>query len=245
MTYKNQPRSGGTRKKRPSSRTLYPQRQAKRNSQHPPHNPGTGQQQQCRGAGTGQSQQSRGTQQQSSRGAQRNCRNNTASASTDDDFLNAFGNVDEELDDEQRRQMADHDREITEQVNQLDEIAARAERNRVGDAAGKDGSRLYIGWRMGAGRVQVNHGNVSSFEWHAYSQHLQSAMQQKKVPVSKMPGCCSIHGCSWTNLAPDHRCHNCRDAGIHNMCTQEKRLTGANELDMYCSEECKKAVEGE
>jgi hypothetical protein len=27
--------------------------------------------------------------------------------------------------------------------------------------------------------------------------------------------------------------------------TQEKRFTGANELEMYCSEECKKAVEGE
>jgi hypothetical protein len=36
---------------------------------------------------------------------------------------------------------------------------------------------------MGAGRVQVNHGNDSSFERRAHSQHIQSAMQQKNVPI--------------------------------------------------------------
>ena len=72
------------------------------------------------------------------------------------------------------------------------------------------------------------------------------ASKGKKLPVSKTRGRCSIRGCSWTTLAADHRCRHCGDAGIHNLCAKEKGLTGAtNELDMYCSDVCRKGAEGE
>ena len=61
-----------------------------------------------------------------------------------------------------------------------------------------------------------------------------------KVKVSKEPGRCSISGGTFTGLCPYHKCCSCK-AGVHNLCAKSHNLTSdLNELNMFCSEKCKK-----
>jgi hypothetical protein len=52
-------------------------------------------------------------------------------------------------------------------------------------------------------------------------------------------GECCIAGCTWQQLELNHHCYRCRKE-VHNMCAQANNLCGTdNELNMYCSLECK------
>ena len=66
--------------------------------------------------------------------------------------------------------------------------------------------------------------------------------EKQKVPKSKRLGRCSVVGCGFTTLAPDHGCKKC-GCGVHNLCAQNFHLVDpTDELNgLFCSELCKNA----
>ena len=53
---------------------------------------------------------------------------------------------------------------------------------------------------------------------------------------------CYVPGCTINNHKPNHRCHqNGCSHMVHNLCCQRFGLNGDNELEMYCSFQCKDA----
>lgn len=135
------------------------------------------------------------------------------------------------------------DREIQQQVQQemrtenQERQANRArERAAIGDAVAVDGTVLFVGRRPGSHAPNI--GDNSTVSRTRYTNSLsQAASASGGTP-------CAITGCSWSQLVPDHHCHNSRDCRklVHNLCAQGANLCSAiNELNMHCSMACKRA----
>jgi hypothetical protein len=83
----------------------------------------------------------------------------------------------------------------------------------------------------------------------------QTARQKKPTPrtaepttnelptSTTKPTTCAIKGCTFgTALKADHKCYNKCGRVVHNLCAQANNLCDEdNELDMYCSIECKRS----
>ena len=94
-------------------------------------------------------------------------------------------------------------------------------RRRVGDATSTGGDKLFI--------CRSKRGQDKSDD---------NALNQKK----SFPTQCPIPGCMDRRNKPDHPCYQigcCRL--IHNLCAQSAGLCSSkNELNMFCSKECKR-----
>jgi hypothetical protein len=184
------------------------------------------------------------------------------------DFAEAFLNV--PLNPQLTDAQAQRDKETLEEVVRAmedGERAAAAHRQVAGDAVATDGSRLFV-QRPPAG-LPLNHGDNSYIGRQRYAKVLDSAEKQparkkpprtttarkkkpprtttaqKKPPPTTIesPPTCAIQGCAFgTGLIADHKCHNKCGRVFHNLCAQANDLCDDyNELDMYCSMECKRS----
>jgi hypothetical protein len=133
-----------------------------------------------------------------------------------DAFAEAF--ADAVMTEATQRRDADLQEDVAAEVY-ADLEEARAERNRVGDGIGKDGSQLFV-QKQSAKKLQIvtdRHGGT------------------KKI------GHCCVAGCSFPQMELNHHCYatNCRKE-VHNLCCGSQQLyDDDNELNMYCSATCK------
>jgi hypothetical protein len=134
-------------------------------------------------------------------------------------------------------------------------------RQAVGDRVATDGSQLFF--VPASTGLPRNHGHNSNIERQQYTDVLDSASARKKPPQKKPPPMatkppprakkqpsitttCAIKGCTLgTVLHANHKCYNKFGRVFHNLCAQMMNdlCDNDNELDMYCSMECKRGKE--
>ena len=151
----------------------------------------------------------------------------------DNAFANAFPTF-ELTEQEMQEQSGEIERqvaaEIAEEMKQ--DLAERArERATEGDTVATDGTLLFTGRRTGIQAPNVGDNSRVARERYTNSlEHLTNA--------------CQIAGCAGGPNRPGHHCYNCR-ALVHNLCAQGNGLcSDDNELNMYCSQQCKQQKEG-
>ena len=162
--------------------------------------------------------------------------NNRERVSAQDSFGEAFNDT------IMTPNMIAKDLEIRQQVAADDdefEKKVQAERNRVGDAVGWDGSVLFVDKLSGTekGQVATNRAtNLSAAQQMMYQRHLESYL----TPVRK--NLCSLgRHCRYPELRHYHKCYSAScSKKIHSLCAQGANLLSmGNELNIYCSEVCK------
>jgi hypothetical protein len=149
--------------------------------------------------------------------------------------------------------IADRDREVTRQVGQEMQAENRQrqaqqarERALRGAAVAGDGTVLHTHRHTGRQAPNTGDNSTASRASHADSllQLAQGAGAGAAMGTLTTAGLCTVSGCSWPQLKPDHPCHRCRKP-VHNLCAQGNNLLSAdNELDMFCSLACKQQAEG-
>jgi hypothetical protein len=165
-----------------------------------------------------------------------------------DAFMDAFGDV--PLPDMTPHQ-AQRDQEFKEQMDRETEDgrrAAAARRQANGDGVANDGSRLFVCTTTTG--LQRNYGDNSNIGRQRYAAEIldpASARKKPPPPTAKKPPpittTCAIKGCTFENeLQASHKCYNKCGRVFHNLCAQMNDLCdNDNELDMYCSMECKRS----
>jgi hypothetical protein len=174
----------------------------------------------------------------------------------EDAFGDAFRDVQSRMTPHQARR----DQEFKEQTEKEIEDGRRAaatHRQATGDGVATDGSRLFV--RRPTGSLPRNYGDNSNIGRERYAATLDSA--QRRVPARKDPPppptakrpppptakrpppttTCAIEGCTVGAVQhADHKCYNQCGRVFHNMCAQMNDLCdNDNELNMYCSMDCK------
>jgi hypothetical protein len=137
--------------------------------------------------------------------------------------------------------------------------AAVAHRQAVGDGVATDGSLLFVRHTTGLPRNYGDNSNIGRARYAAVLDSERKMPARKKPPPSaKTPAqkrlppmaktpplttMCAIKGCNFgTRLQADHKCYNKCGRVFHNLCAQANNLCdNDNELDMYCSMECKRS----
>jgi hypothetical protein len=147
--------------------------------------------------------------------------------------------------------------------------AAVAHRQAVGDGVATDGSLLFVRHTTGLPCNYGDNSNIGRARYAAVLDSERKMPARKKPPpiaktkpaqkrVAKKPAqkrpppmakrlppstTCAIKGCNFgTRLQADHKCYNKCGRVFHNLCAQMNDLCdNDNELDMYCSMECKRS----
>ena len=175
-------------------------------------------------------------------------RRQVAHTEEEDAFGDAFRDVPLDMTSHQ----AQRDQEFKEQTDREIEDgqrAAAAHRQAAGDGVAKDGSLLFV--RHSTGGLPCNYGDNSNVGRQLYAKVLDSERKQpaqkNPPPMAKRPPptkACAIEGSNLggTALQADHKCYNKCGRVFHNFCAQLNDLCDDyNELDMYCSMECKRS----
>ena len=165
--------------------------------------------------------------------------NNNGETNGEDAFGDTFGDVELVM----TPQQAQRDRALKAQTDKEVEDgqrAAAAHRQAVGDGVGTDGSLLFVHHSTGLRR---NYGDNSNIGRKRYAATLDSALAPRTAKKPPPTTNCAIEGCTFgTALKADHKCYNKCGRVFHNLCAQGKDLCDDdNELDMYCSMECKRS----
>jgi hypothetical protein len=147
---------------------------------------------------------------------------------------------------------ADHDESFREDLRPEHNPTREKEDGRVAT----DGNQLFF--VPASAGLPRNHGHNSNIERQQYGDDLDSASAQKKLRQKKPPlmakkppskakkpppitTTCAIKGCTHgTVLDADHTCYNRCGQFLHSLCAQTNNLCDKdNELNKYCSMECK------
>jgi murein DD-endopeptidase MepM/ murein hydrolase activator NlpD len=230
---RNKVRPNKTRNKKKAERPLYPSRQRRRIEKQ-------------------QGRTERDNQQQQGR-----TQHDNQSDKNDDGgdaFADAFGGAFKDV--TMTPHQARRDKEFKEQIDKEIEDgqrAAAAHRQVAGDGVATDGSLLFVRHSTG---LRLNYGDNSNIGRKQYADVLDSASAGKKPaarkktpPMAKKPPpittltSCAIKGCTFgTVIQASHKCYNKCGRLFHNLCAQVNDLCDDdNELDMYCSIECKRS----
>jgi hypothetical protein len=137
-------------------------------------------------------------------------------------------------------QMQSLDEETTRQAQKemVKEAQRQARQARAieGDAVAGDGTLLFTNHCIGTHAPNV--GDNSRVSCDRCANSLAALVTNNTVTQ------CSIPHCADNRNMPDHKCRHCKTK-VHNLCAQREGLcSDENELNMYCSLQCKQQIKG-